>query len=75
MDTMSSEESGEDEDGGDEIIVRPIPWRSKEFTKVIKLLDDYIHTRRSSQSKRQMLKRILGTFTKRDRPDGLPKWA
>ena len=74
MDTMSSEEKGEDEDR-DEIIVRPIPWRSKEFTKVIKLLDDYIHTRRSSQSKQQMLKRIVGQFTKRDRPDGLPKWA
>ena len=70
IELMSSEESDAEED---ELIVRPLSWRSADTNKFIELLDGAIN---KNKSKRQMKERITGPYSLREKPtDILPTWV
>ena len=62
IDTMSSEESDKENDE-DILVVRPLSWRSTEYEKLLKIIDKNQEKCRSSQAKRQLLKRVRGLFS------------
>ena len=69
---MSSEESGED----DTITVLPIPWRSDYVSKMFNKIDSFIVSKKSSQARRQMKERKIGTPSNRTPPGSdAPEWA
>ena len=68
---MSSEESGDD----DFIVVHRLPWRSDYVGKMFSKIDGYIISKKSSQAKRQMKLRRLGTPSTRPQPRDAPDWA
>ena len=70
---MSSEESGEDE----VITVKPLPWRHPRVDDFLTSLDEKLMSERSSQAKRQMKKRVIGSVSTRPVPTStsLPLWA
>ena len=72
-DTMSSEESGPDDD----IIVHSLPWRSRYVNKMFSKIDRYIASKKSPQALRQMKSRKLGTPSERPVPDvdKYPQWV
>ena len=74
IDTMSSEESDK-ENEEDILVVRPLSWRSTEYEKLLKIIDKNREECRSSQAKRQLLKRVRGPFSSRNRPDDIPRWV
>ena len=74
-DIVSSED--DDEESGDIMIVRPLPWRSSAVNNFFLQLDEQSVGQKSSQAKRQMKKRVLGSASARLMPeDGeIPLWA
>ena len=73
---MSSEESGNDSD--DDIILHPIPWRSKYVSKMFAKIDAYNNRSKSSQARRQKKNRIVGSSSSRPCPTAdysVPDWA
>ena len=73
-DLHSSEES--DENDGEIIIVKPLPWRSERVTEMFHRLDEKIDEGKSAQAKRQKRRRVMGVEpSARPQPPGLPKWA
>lgn len=74
MDFMSSEESDMDGDE-DVLIVHSLPWRKPSVKKMFSTLDADISRNRSSQSRRQMKRRVMGSASERARPTTYPKWA
>ena len=73
VDTMSSEESDKENDE-DILVVRPLSWRSSEFEKLLNIIDKEREVKKSSQAKRQLMKRVNGPFLARNQPDSVPKW-
>jgi len=73
---MSSDSSGED-DGEDVIVVHPLPWISADVTTFKKKLDEEILKEKSPQARRQMKRRVAGSFSTRLCPTNLdlPSWA
>lgn len=56
---MSSEEEvNSDEDSF--FTVKPLPWRSEEFSRIIAELDSKFEKTQSSRSRRQKIKRVKG---------------
>ena len=74
VDTLSSEKSDE-KNNEDILVVRPFSWRSSEFEKLLNIIDKEREVKRSSQAKRQLMKRVNGPFSARNRPDSVPKWT
>ena len=68
---MSSEESGED----DSIVLHPLPWRSEYINKMFEKIDAFCNSKKSSQAKRQMKNRFIGTPSCRAPPNCAPDWA
>ena len=71
---MSSEESDVDGDE-DVLIVRKLPWRKPTVTKMFATLDAETAKKKTSQSKRQMKRRVTGGDSIRSKPLSAPKWA
>ena len=76
IDMMSSEESGQE---GDEevMIIRPLPWRSEQVSKLLKQLDQKLDAGRTPQARRQMMPRVVSSESSvRSKPldDTLPSW-
>ena len=69
---MSSEESE-----GDDIVVHPLPWRSKYVTNMFEKIDAYCIRKKSSQARRQTKFRKIGSPSSRPQPNdqGIPDWA
>ena len=74
IDTMSSEESDKENDE-DILVVRPLSWRCTEYDKLLKIIERNREECRSSQAKRQLLKRVRWPFSSRNRPGDVPRWA
>ena len=71
IDYMSSEDS----DGNEkELKVRRIPWLSENVQKFKEILDDERIKNMSSQSKRQMKKKIIEGISQRQQPTGGKPW-
>ena len=70
---MSSEESGDD----DSITVHPLPWRSGYVSKMFGKIDTFVNSKKSSQARRQMKERKVGTPSSRPPPPTgcAPEWA
>lgn len=68
---MSSEEEKEDEDGAAYYSVKPLPFRTKEYKKLIRLSDRTYFEHCSKQSKEQYKKRMAGSPSKRPAPNSL----
>ena len=70
---MSSDESGSDDDT---YVIRPLPWRTKYVNTMFERIDKYYATKKSSQARRQMKKRVVGLPSTRPMPTGdVPEWA
>lgn len=77
-DMMSSEKSGNESEGQEEcIIVKALPWRSSRVNKFMESLDERMKDEKSSQSLRQMKKRIIALEpSSRPKPAGnFLSWA
>ena len=72
---MSSEESGAEDDGEEVLFTHPLPWRAPKVDTFFDSLDQAAKQTKSPQALRQMKKRVMGSFSARELPDGLPKWA
>lgn len=70
-DYMSSEDSGDD----DTIEVRPLPWRSSYVNAMFTKIDAYCNHKKSSQARRQMKGRVVGSPSSRPKPVDYPEWA
>lgn len=69
---MSSEES----DDEDNMIIHPLPWRSKYVTAMFHQIDQYNIHYKSAQARRQMKSRVTGSDSNRSCPqEGIPQWA
>ena len=77
VDLMSSEESGEEEEGTRCFIHRPLSWRSIEVNNLMASLDRKIQRRRRDRAIDMVTKRITGIPSERKRPDSIdiPEWA
>ena len=65
---MSSEESDSEDPNNDDIIVKPLEWRSAIVNRFLSKLDD--------QAIRQHKHRVMArTSSERGLPKGIPKWA
>ena len=72
---MSSEESDSDPNN-DDIIIKPLEWRSAIVNRFLSKLDEKLIETRSPQATRQHKCRIKSrTCSERDIPNGIPKWA
>ena len=78
-DLMSSEESGQDdlEDENECIVVKSLSWRSPLVDKFLESLDEKVKKDKSSQSLRQMKRRVIAaTSSEQAKPSGhFPKWV
>lgn len=73
---MSSEESDSEDPNNDDIIVKPLEWRSAIVNRFLAKLDDKIMETRSPQAIRQRKQRVMShTTSHRGIPKGIPKWA
>ena len=77
---MSSEESGIDEDDGQDItVIHPLIWRSKYCSTMFSKIDKYSYSFKSGLSRRQTKRRKYGSPSTRPIPPGiqssLPEWA
>ena len=69
MEFMSSEESANDDNDGDEVqVVHPLPWRSTRVDAMFHDLDKHALSKKSPQSKHQMKRRDLGSESTRPQP-------
>lgn len=70
---MSSEESGDD----DSLCLHPIPWRSSYVSQMFQKIDSYCANKKSSQARRQMKQRQVGSPSRRLLPnaESVPDWA
>ena len=68
---MSSEEEKEDENNCRIFAVKTLPFRSKKFEKLIKKADELYSKNSSQRSKEQMVKRVVGSPSKRMPPKSL----
>ena len=57
LELISSEESGYD-DGDEVIYVKPLPWRSKQFSEFVARLDIQAVSNKSAMAKRQSKRRL-----------------
>ena len=70
---MSSEESGEENDGGEArpvIYVKVLPWRASKVGRFLRTLDHKATKNKSRQSKQQTLPRVVGQYSTRSKPVG-----
>lgn len=74
---MMSSEDDDDDGGGEAIIIRQLPWRSSTLNDFFLKLDMQAMSQKSSQAKRQMKRRILGSASTHPKPveKGIPQWA
>ena len=63
-DCMSSEESGDE----GTVIVHPLTWRSNTVNEMFKKISEVCKGNKSSQAKRQMKARTLGSNSRRPKP-------
>ena len=72
---MSSED--DDDDDGEMIVIRQLPWRSSTLNNFFIKLDGQAKSQKSSQAKRQMKNRVLGSASTRPKPSSksIPQWA
>lgn len=69
---MSSEEEKEDQISGERYFeVKPLPWRTKKFVKLIKRVDHQYKENTSRRSLEQCIPRKPGTPSKRAAPKKL----
>jgi hypothetical protein len=75
---MSSEESADDEDGEDIIIVKPLCWRADKVTRFFHQLDAKSVANKTPQARRQRKSRVISSYSS-DRPqpesDKFPAWS
>ncbi len=71
---MSSEESDVDREE-DVLRVHDLLWRKQAVKKMFATLDSESVKRKTSQSKRQMKRRVIGGVSTRPKPVSIPKWA
>lgn len=71
---MSSDDSGTD-DGEEVLVTHPLRWRTSKVDNFFSSLDQAAKQAKSSQALRQRKKRVIGGFSDRKVPAGLPKWA
>ena len=75
---MSSDESETDTSGQKEYVVKTMPWRSKEVTDLLRIVDDERNTsngfgdRRPGNAPRKRAVRRPCSVTARNAPSGLP---
>ena len=76
-DFMSSEESGEDNNGAGDAIektqvlyIRPLTWRAPKLNRFFKSLDHKAEKKRTRQGKQQTLPRLIGAPSRRPKPIG-----
>ncbi len=76
MELMSSEDSQTDDDE-ELIVVRPLPWRTAYFDRMLKNLDSDIMEEKSPQARRLMKRRVVGASSSRAKPDSkdIPSWV
>ncbi|XP_071145711.1 uncharacterized protein [Mytilus edulis] len=67
---MSSEQTDSEDKGS--FIVRPLPWRSDDFDKLIKKLDQKHENKLSKRSRRQNNIRKVGAVSSRKKPEVVP---
>lgn len=70
---MSSEESGEEcGDGKTEkrsvLLIKPFPWRANRLNRIFKQLDRKAGRKKSKQSRRETLPRVIGPESSRLKP-------
>ncbi len=67
---MSSEESAEEEDNDHRpvLLVKTLPWRSAQVSKVFKALDEKAEKCKSKRAKMQTLERFAGSVSQRLKP-------
>ena len=61
--------------GKKRLIKHTLPWRSREFERIIESLDRKLDRRRSIKSKAMCLQVEIGEASSREKPDDLPEWA
>ena len=72
---MSSEESDEEDVGGNRssvLTIKPLSWRASRVDRFFKRLDHKANKGKSKQSMQQMLPRVMGRHSTRARPSSLP---
>ena len=75
LELISSEESGYD-DGDEVIYVKPLPWRSKQFSEFVARLDIQAVSNKSAMAKRQSKRRLVGEPSARVCPTtDVPDWV
>ena len=77
INTIFSEES-DNENDEDILVDRPLSWRSTEYEKLLKIIDKDQEDCRSSQAKKQLLKRVREPFSSQNQPDesdDIPRWV
>ncbi|XP_063431321.1 uncharacterized protein LOC134713993 [Mytilus trossulus] len=67
---MSSEQTDSEDEGS--FIVRPLPWRSDDFDKLVKKLDQKHENKLSKRSRRQNNVRKVGAVSSRKKPEVVP---
>lgn len=67
---MSSEQTDSEDEGS--FIVRPLPWRSDDFDKLVKKLDQKHENKLSKRSRRQNNIRKVGAVSSRKKPEVVP---
>lgn len=61
--------------GKKRLLKHKLPWRSREFERVIESLDRKLDRRRSTKSKAMCLNVEIGEPSSREKPEDLPEWA
>ena len=57
------------------LIKHTLPWRSREFQRIIESLDRKMERRRNFRSKAMCLDVEIGEDSTREKPEALPDWA
>ena len=74
--TMMSSEESDSDPNNDDIIVKPLQWRSAIVNRFLLKLDDKLMETKSLQARRQRKNRVTGSVSsEREVPKGAPKWA
>lgn len=75
MESDKADESGTEDDRNEVLFTHPLPWRAPKVDNFFDSLDQAARQTKSPQALRQMKKRVIGNFSARELPDGLPKWG